>query len=634
MTGLSLTRESPMRVLLAALLALALLAPAAAQDGTTISHGISLYGDPLKYPADFKHFDYVNPDAPKGGFVKFGAVGTFDNLNTFILKGSSFVRFSNDFMKTGELYDSLMGGSLDEPLTAYGLIAETVEYPADRKWITFTLRKEARFHDGTPITPDDVVWTYETLISKGHPQYRVILADVETCEKLDDRRVRFTFKTTTNRDLPLTVGGLPVLPKKWWETRDFEKTTLEPPLGSGPYKIVKVDAGRSLSWERVKDYWAKDLPITKGTGNFDTVKVDYYRDSQVMFEALKAGQIDIREDLTSKDWATAYTFPAFNDGLVIREEVHHEVPQGMQSFIFNTRREKLFGDPRVRRALGYLFDFEWTNKNLFYGTYKRTKSYFENSDLAARGLPEGDELKLLEKYRGRIPDSVFTQEYLPPAYDGSGNIRDGIREALRLLKEAGWSVKNNKLVNDKTGQPFEFEFLSDDPRQERVILPFLKNLERIGITARLRMIDDAQYENRRREYDFDMLSVRWGASLAPGNELRQFFGSKAAETSGSSNLQGVRDPVVDELIELAINAKKREELKPIIHALDRVLLHSYYVIPNWYSGFYHVAYWNKFRKPPVNPKYGSMPASVIGMWWIDPGVEQTITKKQEEAKTQ
>jgi len=609
---------------LAAAVAVALWAASVAAEPR---HGLSLFGDPLKYPPDFKNFDFVNPNAPKGGFVRFGDVGTFDNLNPFILKGVSFVRYSNSMMRSGELFDSLMSGSLDEPMTAYGLIAETVDLPEDRLSITFSLRHQARFHDGSPITPRDVCWTFETLLTKGHPSFRVEFANVDKCEVLDDRRVKFTFKNNTDRDLPMIVAGLPVLSEKWWQGKDFSQPTLDPPLGSGPYRIAKVDPGRSITWERVKDYWAKDLPVNKGMANFDTVRIDYYRDMSVMFEALKAGQIDVREDLTSKDWATAYDFPALKQGLVIKQQVHHEVPQGMQGFVFNTRRP-IFQDRRVRRAIGYLFDFEWTNKNFFYDSYKRTKSYWENSDLAARGLPQGEELKTLEAYRGKIPDEVFTTEYQPPTYDGTGNIRDGLRQALELFKEAGWTVKNGKLVNAK-GEQFAFEFLDDDPRMERVVLPFIKNLERVGIVARLRTIDAAQYENRRRDYDFDMITVRYGASLAPGTELREFFGSEAAKQPGSPNTSGIEDPGVDELIEKALRVKTRAALVPIIHALDRVLLFGYYVVPNWYSDFYRVAYWNKFGMPPTQPKYASMPSSVISTWWIDPAKEQNLSPQQE-----
>jgi microcin C transport system substrate-binding protein len=621
-----------MRAVIAAFIALFLALPAAAEDAVP-TYGLSLFGDPLKYPADFQHFDYVNPDAPKGGTVRFGDIGTFDNLNPFILKGASFVRYTNSMMKSGALFDSLMTGSLDEPLAAYGLVAETVEFPADRLSITFNMRKEAHFNDGSPISADDVCWSFTTLITKGHPSYRAQLADVEKCEVLGERRVKFTFKNNTDRELPMLVASLPILPSKWWATRDFEKPTLEPLLGSGPYRITVVDPGRSLTWERVKDYWAKDLPVNKGTANVDTIRVDYYRDSQVMFEAFKAGQIDLREENVAKDWATAYDFPAMKDGLVIKEEVHHEEPQGMQGFVFNTRRP-IFADPRVRRALGYMFDFEWFNKNYFYNSYKRTRSYYENSDLASRGLPEGAELALLEPYRGKIPDAVFTAEYQPPVYDGSGNIRDGIRAALALLKEAGWSVKSGTLVNDKTGQPFTFEFLNDVAQLERIILPFLKNLERIGIKAELRTVDAAQYENRRRDYDYDMTALHWGASIAPGTELREFFGSKAADEPGSPNTSGIKDPVVDALVDKAIAAPTRHDLVPIIHALDRVLLNGYYVVPNYYAGFYRVAYWDKFGKPATQPKYASMPATVFGDWWINPAKEKSIAERQEQEKSQ
>ena len=621
-----------MRAVIAAFIALFLALPAARAEDVQPTYGLSLFGDPLKYPADFKHFDYVNPDAPKGGFVRFGDIGTFDNLNPFILKGTSFIRYANSMMQTGALFDSLMTGSLDEPLAAYGLVAESVEFPKDRMSITFNMRKEAHFNDGTPISAEDVCWTYQTLITKGHPSFRIQLADVDKCEVLGERRVKFTFKNNTDRELPMLVAGLPILPEHWWKTRDFAQPTLEPLLGSGPYRIAKVDPGRSLTWERVKDYWAKDLPVSRGFDNFDTVRVDYYRDANVMFEAFKAGQIDLREENVAKDWATAYDFPAVKDGLVIKEEFHHEVPEGMQGFIFNTRRP-IFADRRVRRALGYMFDFEWFNKNYFYNSYKRTKSYFENSDLASHGLPEGEELKLLEPFRGKVPDEVFTTEYQPPVYDGSGNIRDGIRAALGLLKQAGWSVKNGILVNDKTGQPFTFEFLNDVPQLERIILPFLKNLERIGIKAQLRTVDAAQYENRRRNYDFDMTALHYGISIAPGTELREYFGSKAAEEPGSPNVSGIRDPVVDALIAQAIAAPTRHDLVPIIHALDRVLLWGYYCVPNYYAGFYRVAYWDKFGRPATQPKYANMPTAVINTWWINPDKEKPVAQRQEQEKS-
>jgi microcin C transport system substrate-binding protein len=622
-----------MRVVLAALFAFMLALPAAAQgasaDGPP-SYGMSLFGDPLNYPPGFAHFDYVNPDAPKGGSVRFGDIGTFDNLNPFILRGVSFVRYADSMVGSGAIWDSLMAGALDEPNTAYGLIAESVAFPPDRSSITFTLNRAARFQDGSPIAPEDVCWTYDTLVTKGHPIYRLELANVEKCEVLPGNRVKFTFKDGSDRDLPMEVGGLPVLSKKWWQGRDFSAPTLDIPVGSGPYRIAAVDPGRSITYERVKDYWAQDLPVNKGLNNFDTMRVDYYRDMSVMFEALKAGQIDVREEYTSKDWATAYDFPAVKDGAVVKDQVHHQVPQGMQGFIFNTRRP-IFADRRVRRAIGYLFDFEWTNKNLLYGAYTRTRSYWNNSDLAATGLPQGDELKLLETYRGRIPDEVFTTQYAPPHYDGSGNIRDGVRKALELFKEAGWSIKGEKLVNDKTGEPFTFQFLNDEPRSERIILPFLKNLEKVGIFADLRDIDAAQYENRRRDYDYDMISLNYTASLAPGAELRDFFGSKAGSEPGSANTSGINDPVVDDLIQKAIEVKSRAALLPIVHALDRVLLFGYYVVPNWYADYYRIAYWNKFGMPKTHPKYANSAAAVINSWWLDKDAAGRLSARQEPA---
>ena len=612
------------RVLAQALAAASLvLALAAAPGHAEPQHGLSLFGDPLKYPADFKHFDYVNPDAPKGGSVRFGDVGTFDNLNPFILRGVSFVRYSNSMVQPSALFDSLMTGSLDEPLAAYGLIAQTVDLAADRMSMSFTLRKDARFHDGTPITAQDVCWTYNTLITKGHPSFRVQLADVDKCAAPDPLHVTFTFKSNQDRSLPMTVATLPVLPEHWWQGKDFSQPTLDPPLGSGPYKIAAVDPGRSITYERVKDYWAKDLPVNVGMNNFDTMRVDYYRDSDVMFEALKAGQIDVREELTAKDWATKYDFPAVKDGRVIKKQIDHQVPEGMQGFVFNTRRP-IFKDVRVRHALGYLFDFEWANKNFFYDSYRRTKSYFENSDLASRGLPQGAELTLLDQYRGRIPDAVFTTPYEPPVYDGSGDIRSGIRAALELLQQAGWTLKNGTLA-DKDGQPFAFEFLSDDPRLERVILPYLQNLARIGIKGTLRSVDAPQYENRVRAYDFDMIGVRYGASLAPGSELLQYFGSASADQPGSPNTAGIKDPVVDDLIQKALAAPTRAALLPIIHALDRVLLAGYYVVPNWYAGYYRVAYWNKLGMPATQPIYANMPSAVINDWWIDPKAAQALS---------
>jgi microcin C transport system substrate-binding protein len=596
------------------------------------SHALSLYGD-IKYPPGFAQFDHVVPDAPKGGFVRFGEIGTFDNLNPYILRGVSFVRAANTFMASGALFDSLMAGSADEPGTAYGLIADGVELAPDRLSVTFTLHPEARFHDGRPITAEDVAWTFRTLIEKGNPVYAVVLADVEGCEALDPRRARFTFKAATNRQLPLVVAGLPVLPRHWWDGKEFDRPTLEPPLGNGPYRIAEIQAGRMLVWERVKDYWAVGLPVNKGTNNFDRVQADYYRDTTVLREAFKGGLVDIREEHTAADWANAYDFPAFRQGLVKRAQVTHRVPQGMQSFVFNTRRP-IFQDVRVRRALGYALDFVWYNKTYFYDSYKRTTSWFENSDMAARGAPAPDELAVLEPYRGRVADAVLGTVPEPPTYPDETAFRGGLREAFRLLGEAGWVFKDGRLTERASGRPFAFEFLLDEPRLERVVLPFLKNLERLGIQGTLRNVDAAQYDARTRDFDFDMISIRHSGSLNPGNELRSLFTSRAADTPDSSNVYGIKDPVVDEMVERIIAAETRPQLVTLVKALDRVLLHGHYGVPCWYSDWYRVAWWDKFGRPESSPPYASLAAAAVPAWWVDPARSGAIAQAQETVKAQ
>jgi microcin C transport system substrate-binding protein len=418
---------------------------------------------------------------------------------------------------------------------------------------------------------------------------------------------------------------MPVLSKAYWAGRDFEKTTLDPPLGSGPYKIESLDPGRSITYRRVADYWAADLPVNKGRYNVDVIRYDYYRDTTIALEAFKAGQYDVRSEISSKNWATGYDSPALRAGLIKKEEIPNELPSGMQGFGYNLRRP-LFQDPRIREALAYAFDFEWSNKELFYGAYTRTRSYFDNSELAATGVPQGEELKILEKFRGRIPDAVFTTEYDPPKYDGSGNIRDGLRAALKLLKEAGWTFKDEKLVNDETGQPFEFEILLVQPEFERIVLPFKKNLERMGINARVRTIDPAQYQKRMETFDYDMTVVGFGESLSPGNEQREFWGSQAADEQGSGNLLGIKNTIIDELIEELIRAPDRPSLVAHTRALDRVLQYGYYVIPNYHLSAFRVAYWDKFRRPAISPKY----AVGLDTWWIDPGAEQSVEAKKGE----
>jgi len=591
----------------------------AAQAAAT--HGMSLFGD-LKYGPDFKHFDYVNPDAPKGGTMHYSAIGTFDTLNPFVIKGIPVAGI-------GGLFDTLAVRSEDEPSSEYGLIAENIELAPDKLSVLYTLRNEARFHDGTPMTPEDVVWTFRTLRAKGQPMYRSYYRDVIRAEKEGERGVRFTFKSADNRELPQIIGEMPVLSKAYWSRRDFANTTLDPPLGSGPYKIESLDPGRSITYRRVTDYWAADLPVYKGRDNVDVIRYDYYRDGTIALEAFKAGQYDVRRENSSKSWATGYDSPALREGLIKKEQIQNQLPSGMQGLGYNLRRP-LFQDPRVRQALAYAFDFEWSNKNLFYGLYTRTRSYFDNSELAATDLPQGEELKILDKARGKVPDEVFTQEYNPPKYDGSGNIRDGLRAALKLLKEAGWTFKGEKLVNDETGQPFEFEILLNDPAYERIALPFAKNLERMGITARVRTVDVAQYEKRMETFDFDMAVTLFPQSLSPGNEQREFFGSPAADQPGSRNVLGIKSPVIDEVIEELIRAPDRASLVAHARALDRVLQYGYYVVPQFHLGAFWVAYWDKFRRPETAPKYGLG----IDTWWVDPNAEQSVEAKKGEVTKQ
>ena len=582
-----------------------------------VGHGFSMFGD-MKYPAGFKHFAYANPNAPKGGDVKLAAIGTFDNLNPFILKGVAAAGL-------GETFETLMVGSSDEPFSQYGLIAETIEVPADRSWVAFTLRPEAKFHDGSPITVDDVIWSFEALKTKGHPFYRSYYKQVAKVEKTGDRKVKFTFDAGENRELPLIVGQLAVLSKAWWSKREFEKTTLEPVMGSGAYKVESVEPGRSIVYRRVKDYWAAKLPANVGRDNFDSLRFDYYRDTTVSLEAFKAGQYDFRQENAAKNWATAYTGPAISSGLIKKEEIKHEIPTGMQGWVFNTRRP-MFHDRRVRAALAYAFDFEWTNKHLFYGAYTRTKSYFSNSELASRGLPTGEELKILEPFRAQLPPEVFTKEFEPPKTDGSGNIREPLREALQLLNGSGWTVKGQKLVNAK-GEQMQFEVLSNQPDFERIALPFTKNLERLGVQARVRTVDTAQYQNRLDNFDFDLTVVVWGQSLSPGNEQRDFWHSATADVPGSRNFAGIKDPTVDKLIDLLIAAPDRPGLVARTRALDRVLLWGHSVVPHYHIQAFRVAHWDKFSRPSVSPKY----ALGFDTWWIDAKKAAEIDRKKGSA---
>lgn len=566
------------------------------------SHAIALYDEP-KYAADFQHFDYVNPDAPKGGTLRTASKGTFDSFHPYIPKGNA--------VSTGSV-ETLMVSSEDEPFTEYGLIAETMEWPDDRSWIIFNLREQARWHDGKPITADDVIWSFEILTTRGDPQYRFYYGSVERLEKLGERRVKFHFNERNNRELPLIVGQIPILPKHYWQTRDFERTTLEPPLGSGPYRVADFEAGRFVVQERVRDYWGRDLPVRRGIDNFDLIRTDFYRDETAIRLALKSGDIDFRSENQAKAWAVDFQVPAVEQGWLKQERVKHRMPTGMQGFVYNTRRS-LFADPTVREALSYAFDFEWTNRNLFFGQYTRSQSYFSNSDLMAQGLPQGAELEVLDQFRDQLPARVFSMPYQVPVTDGSGWTRENLLKADRLLKQAGWVVRDMKRVHSESGAPFRFEILLVSQAFERIVLPMVRNLERLGIDARIRLVDQTQYVNRMRSFDFDMMVFVWGQSENPGNEQRNYWTSNSAEQSGSRNLAGINDPVVDQLVERLIASESRAELVAITRALDRVLLAGFYLIPNWHIPADRILYWDKFNRPQMEIKSGVM----IGRWWFD-----------------
>ena len=608
------------RVFAAALL-LAAAAPGAAQaQEIYVGHGVAMHGD-LKYGPDFSHFDYVDPNAIKGGEVRLQASGSFDSLNPFILKGQPAAGI-------GRLFETLMTSSEDEAFSQYGLLAETVEMPEDRSWVAFTLRPQARWHDGTPVTVEDVIFSLDALKNRGHPFYRAYYGDVVAAEKVGERKVRFSFADGLNRELPLIIGELPIISKAYYTANEFEKTSLEPPLGSGPYRVESVDPGRSITYRRVADYWGADIPVRRGQDNFDVLRYDYYRDPTVAMEAFKAHEYDFRMENASKVWATAYQGPAFDNDLIIREEIGHSRPTGMQGFVFNTRRAK-FADRRLRQALGYAFDFEWTNKNLFNGAYTRTASYFSNSELASAGLPGPAELALLEPFRGQLPPEVFSTEFAPPETDGSGNARQNLRAALKLLGEAGWTVVDTKLVGPG-GQPLEIEFLILSPLFERIIAPFIKNLEKLGVSAKIRLVDSSQYQERLDEFDFDVIVLSVGQSLSPGNEQNNYWTTLAADTSGSRNFAGIKDPVIDALVEHVVAAADRESLIAATRALDRALLWGHYVIPHWHIRHFRVAYWNKFARPAITPKYS------LGFdgWWIDPGLAAALAEHETSAAAQ
>ena len=575
-------------------------------------HAIAMHGEP-KYGPDFQHFDYVNPDAPKGGSLRTASRGTFDSFNPFIPKGNAVSTRS---------IETLLTSSADEAFTEYGLIAESMEVPDDRSWVIFNLNPKARWHDGVPITADDVVWSFETLLTQGRENYRTYYGSVDKVEKLAERRVKFQFKEQENRELPLIVGQLPILPKHYWETKEFGSTTLEPPLGSGPYRIKDFEPGRYVVYERVADYWGADLPVNRGQNNFDTQRVDFFLDDTAIRLALKSQDVDFRFENQAKAWASDYDVPAVEKGHLIKQSVRHQLPTGMQAFVMNSRRS-IFADLRVRKALGYAFDFEWTNKQLFYSQYTRTESYFSNSELAATGKPQGEELEILERYRDQLPPEVFGEPIRPPKSDGSGHIRKNLRAALKLLAEAGWTVQDLKLVNEQTGEQMKFEILLVSQAFERIVLPFTSNLSRLGIEAKVRLVDQTQYVNRVRAFDFDMIVSGWGQSESPGNEQRSFWGSYSADTPSGRNLVGIKSPVIDELIELIVQAPDRESLVARTRVLDRVLLAGYYVIPNWHIQSDRILYWDKFSRPDIPVKAGV----VVSRWWYDEAKASALEAK-------
>jgi len=610
------------RPLLASLLSLPALRAEAAEPAqpVTRSHAFAVLGKPA-LPPDFPYFPYVNPDAPKGGTVTLASIGTFDSFNPFILRGTA----DNDTVgpwvalaggtgagsSVGHVWETLLTPSADEGAVGYGHLAQVIETPADRMWVAFELRPEAKFSDGTPVTAQDVAWTYRTLLTQGSPGFAIQMSDVKDVVVESPRRVVFHFKSNTNRQLPLILGGLSILPEHWFKGRDFTRPLQAAPIGSGPYRITHFELGRSVTFERDPGWWAARMPTGIGTNNFGRVQEEYYRDSTVAMEAFKAGSVDVRSENISKNWATAYGFPAVAKGLVIKGDFHHHLPTGIQGLAMNTRRP-VFSNALVRQAVGWAFDFEWTNKNLFYGAYTRTKSYFSDSDLASSGIPHGAELALLEPWRSELPPALFTQPFTMPVTDGSGNNLKELIFALKLMEQAGWKVKERRLVN-ASGEQMRFTILVEDPSLERVVLPYSQNLRKLGIDAQVRTVDPAQFQHLTDDFNFDMIFQIYPEGDVPGPELRDYWSSAAAKVQGSMNTPGISDPAVDALIEKVIAAPDLPSLQAAAHALDRVLLWRWYMVPNWENLVFHVAYWDRFGHPdkPIREGFN------FDLWWVD-----------------
>ncbi|PAU79114.1 extracellular solute-binding protein [Halomonas salipaludis] len=588
--------------------------PGAATEADEVPtvHGLALYDEPA-LPADFSHFPHVNPEAPKGGSMTRAAVGSsFDSTNPFIIRGTAAIGIS-------QIYDTLLEANPNEPFSLYGLLAEGIRLDPERHWIEFDIRREARFHDGEPVTAHDVAFSFELLIEQGNPFYSGYYAEVQSVEALDDHTVRFEFASNDSRELPLIIGQLPVLPKHYWESRDFSAPTLERHPGSGPYRIGEVQPGRSITYVRDDDYWGRDLPVNRGRYNIDRLVYDYYRDRDIAWEAFKAGVMDYRTDARAATWAIGYDFPAYRDGLVKRLAIPDVNPSVMQAFVFNLRRDK-FSDPRVREALSLTFDFPWLNANIFYDTYKRTESFFQNSEMAAEGLPSDAELELLEPFRDQLPERLFEE---PVPIEHPDDLRERLRVALDLLREAGYEVEDGVLRHTETGRPLSIEVLLYDSGLERVVQPMLRNMARLGVQSSIRIVDINQYLNRLRSFDFDMTTAHFPQSNNPGNEQRDFWTSAVAEVPQSRNLMGLQHPVVDALVEQLIRADSRETLNTLTRALDRVLLWQFAMIPHYHSGETRIAVWDKFDWPEPYPKYGMD----LDAWWVDPEREAEINRR-------
>jgi microcin C transport system substrate-binding protein len=593
------------------LLVIFLLLPALAQAGAPVpQYALAMTDTPL-YPATFTHFNYTNPDAPKDGFLRLGTTGTFDSLNPFIVRGQPPFGLGSGTMSL--VYESLMTRGWDEPFTLYGLIAETVEVADDRSFIIFNLNGAAHFSDGTPITADDVLFSFETLRDKGRPNHRTYYKKVAFAEKLSPLRVKFTFKkndkNVIDREMPLIMGLMPIIPRHDWQNRDFNQTSLQPPIGSGPYKVTVVDIGRSITYERDPHYWGRDLPVQRGLFNFNKIRIDYYRDDSVSLQAFKAGQYDLRREADPTKWATGYDFPAAQDGRVRMERLEHHRTEPAYGFIFNTRRP-LFADDALRAALEYSFDFTWVNKNLFHGQYKRVMSFFPNSELSAPSLPEGKELEILNTYKDALPATLFTTPVTPPEAEDEGQFRENLLKAETMLRVAGYKIKDEQLYTPK-GLPVTFEIMLSDPIEEKVALNWAQALKRLGIAARIHTVDSAQYQARLAAFDYDVTLNKWFNSLSPGNEQMYFWGSTAADQKGSRNYAGVKDPTVDALAAAIPNAKTHEELVATTHALDRVLMAGHYMIPLYYLGADDIASWTRIHHPDTMSLYGN----VMESWW-------------------